>query len=107
VKTEPARMEPDEIKRVARGLVEGKVFCAEMCEPDMISMVFMPVGMGGLENHDIDKIGTVYEWLSKAGERGINGYPMFMSCQVVHVEDWTQITTKAGQIAEAIEKVLE
>lgn len=32
-------------------------------------------------------IGMLYEENSKAGPRAINGYPMFMSCNIVSIED--------------------
>ena len=33
-------------------------------------------------------LGVVYERLSQAGPRAINGYPMFMSLRLLHREDW-------------------
>jgi hypothetical protein len=33
-------------------------------------------------------LGVVYEQVSKAGPRGINGYPIFMSLRLMHREDW-------------------
>jgi hypothetical protein len=33
-------------------------------------------------------VGIVYEYYDKAGPRGINGYPMFTSCRILHREDW-------------------
>lgn len=40
------------------------------------------------EREDFMKnIGMLYEENSKAGPRGINGYPIFMSCQILSIED--------------------
>jgi len=103
---EPERLDADEVKCVARGLVEGRVFTADMCPPDMIGMVFMVVGMGGLANYDLDKVGNIYEWLDRAGERGINGMPMFMSCKVAHVDDWPLVVEMAKVIDDAIQAAL-
>ena len=36
---------------------------------------------------DVETIGAVYEEMHRALPRGINGYPMFMSCKFVHVND--------------------
>ena len=33
-------------------------------------------------------LGVVYEHMSEAGPRAINGYPMFMSLRLMHREDW-------------------
>lgn len=38
--------------------------------------------------HYFKDIGVVWEWLSKAGPRSINGYPIFFSCRLMHREDW-------------------
>jgi hypothetical protein len=34
------------------------------------------------------QIGCIWEYLSKAGPRGINGYPIFFSMHFMHVDDW-------------------
>jgi hypothetical protein len=101
------RIDADEIKKVAKGLVDGRIFTALDCPPDMIGMVFMPLGLGGLGDYDIDQIGCVYEWLDKAGERGINGFPMFMSCKVIHKDDWDAVLDRARKVAAAIEEALK
>jgi hypothetical protein len=33
-------------------------------------------------------VGVIYEHYEKAGPRGVNGYPMFMSMRILHREDW-------------------
>lgn len=33
-------------------------------------------------------LGVIYEHMSAAGPRGINGYPMFMSLRLMHRDDW-------------------
>jgi hypothetical protein len=101
------RLPEDEIKKVVLGLVNGQVFTAADCPPDMIASVFMVVGMGGLADYDMDTVGMVYEWLNKANELGINGYPTFVSCRVVHTEDWKAITERAAKVAEAMKEALQ
>lgn len=101
------RLEDDEIKRVAKGLVEGHVFTATMCPPDMIGHVFMVAALGGLSDFDPDDVAMLYEWLDKAGERGINGYPMFMSCRVVCHDDWNRVVEMAEKIVNAVAEALK
>lgn len=103
----PVRIDENEIRLVAKGLVEGRIFTFMDCEPDMIGSVFMPVGLGCLSEYDFDQIGCVFEWMDKAGERGINGYPMFLSCRVAHVDDWTQIVERAQKIATAVQEAMK
>ncbi len=45
-------------------------------------------------------VGVIYEHYAKAGPRGINGYPMFMSCLILHREDWKIIREAAAREAE-------
>lgn len=101
------RLDDDEIKKVARGIVEGHVFTATMCPPDMLSMVFMPLGLGGLSEFELDNVGNVYEWLDKAGERGINGFPMFMSCRLACQDDWDAIVDRAEKIEKALQEAMK
>lgn len=52
-------------------------------------------------------IGMLYEDYSKAGPRGINGYPMFMSCKIVSVEDtgkFVEMYKKYEEMRENFEK---
>ena len=48
-------------------------------------------------------IGMIYEEFSKAGPRGINGYPTFVSCKIVSIED----TKKFIEMYKKYEKVRE
>jgi hypothetical protein len=34
------------------------------------------------------QIGVLWEWMSKAGPRAINGYPTFFSVRLLHRDDW-------------------
>jgi hypothetical protein len=56
--------------------------------------LFMPLALGGLADFsaaDIQRIGVVWEWISAAGPRAINGYPRFFSCRFMDAEDfWTR-----------------
>jgi hypothetical protein len=100
------RLSEDEIKEVATGLVKGHYFCATQCPPDMIGMVFMVIGLGGLGDIDPETVGNIIEHLDKAGPRSINGYPTFFSCRVIHRDDWSVIVDKATAAQAAMDGVL-
>lgn len=104
---EPVRMDDAEIKKVARGLVESHVFTHAMCPPDMIGNVFMPILLGGLNGIDLDKVGGVYEWMDKANELSVNGYPTFMSCHLVHADDWVRLYELALKIEAALTEAMQ
>lgn len=54
---------------------------------------------------ELETIAACYEEMGKALPRGVNGYPMFTSCQFVHVNDMEQlherILRKEQALAEA------
>jgi len=62
------------------------VFTSTMiCEsdlPNLLSMIFLPLALMGSEQMEhlmASEPVVFYEYYSKAGPRGINGYPMFFS----------------------------
>lgn len=48
-------------------------------------------------NEYIRNIGMIYEDYSKAGPRSMNGYPMFMSCQLVSIDDTKRFREMYGK----------
>jgi|AntRauTorcE11897_2_1112592.scaffolds.fasta_scaffold00044_23 hypothetical protein len=91
IKTLP-RMEDDEIREFVDALLSGNLFTSEQVQNESdIPMVFMPLMLGASEHLEpiIDDIGCLYEYMSKAGPRGINGQPVFYSFNVLHKDDWS------------------
>lgn len=75
-----------DLKQIAIDLYDGKIFCdAMISEHDgsrMIGAIFLPLMLGAITSEeDAKDIGMVYEYLSEAGPRSINGYPIFFSCK--------------------------
>lgn len=60
-------------------------------QPDTFPMVFMSIGLGGLGDLDPHSIGCVYEFMSEAGARAVNGMPSFFSCKFMHIDDWKRV----------------
>lgn len=68
-----------------------------------LPMVFMPLAMGALSEwtkEELDDIGLIYEYMSEAGPRAINGNPCFVSFRIMNCADWKRA-------AEAITKELD
>lgn len=36
------------------------------------------------------QVGVIWEWMSEAKSRSVNGYPTFMSARFIHLEDWAR-----------------
>ena len=100
----------DELKQLVRDLVSGRVFVNSMIpegEALTLGMVFMVIGLGGLEGIDTSTIGQIYEYYHKAVPGSINGFPMFHSAQLINVEDWAKVISMANAIEAATTAVLK
>jgi len=45
----------------------------------------------GFQTTRLQNYGVIYEHLSKAGPRSINGNPCFFSCRILSVSDWARV----------------
>lgn len=76
---------------IARGLAEGRIFCdRQISQYTSIEMVFMPlIFMDEKTRKEFidDPPGIIYEYMSEAGPRAINGMPMFTSCRMLNKGD--------------------
>ena len=81
----------EELKNVAIGIHSGTIFCdRQVQDENLLGNVFMPILLGALSEwteEEAKEIGMIYEDLSEAGPRGINGYPIFMSCKMMNRKD--------------------
>lgn len=70
----------------------GHVFIdRSVTDPNIMPLVFMPIAFGcfdGWSEDDMGEIGVIYEYISKAGPKCINGCPIFMSLRMLHRDDW-------------------
>lgn len=94
----------EDLKKFVRGYCDGHIFTSgELQDPKLLEMVFMPlISEEGAEilKEEIDDVGLIWEWISKAGPRAVNGYPTFTSFNVMNMED-------AKRAAKAIKKELQ
>ncbi len=93
---EPGRHTPEELKQFVFDFVDGKVFTDRHLpaggDTNMAGMVFMTLMLMPPPPKDyIEKVACIYEHLSKAGPRSVNGMPMFMSHRFMHKDDWERV----------------
>jgi len=87
------RMSKEDLKQFIFDLCDGKIFSSTQLpegQTNLLGMIFMPLALGALSSfpkEEIEKIGCVWEYLAKASEMGVNGYPCFFSCRLMHKED--------------------
>lgn len=86
------RRSPEQLAAIAQLFAADRVFSSAHMEPheveNLLQLVFMPLALGALVGFDTSQIGIVYEELRHAMPRSINGLPCFMSCHLLHVDDW-------------------
>jgi len=104
----PSRPE-EELKQLARDLQAGHIFTdRHMSEWDRknIGMVFMVIMFMDQKDFYIpESIGMIYEYMSKAMPRGINGMPTFTSVHFLNVDDTNYVLNKAKEIDEMLKNI--
>lgn len=96
------RLDAAGVREMAQGIVTNQYFVGSQAPVDLWPMIFLPIGLGALADVDIDTLGMVVEEWSRAGDRGINGFPIFMSCKLVHVDDWAAVDEKVAAAVAAL-----
>jgi hypothetical protein len=98
-----------ELKQLAIDIVDNKVFTDRHLrdgESTNVYMVFMPIALGAFKDMTDEQkkgIGLLYEYYDKAGPRSFNGYPIFMSVQILSVDEY-QIMVKHFEEYSAIKE---
>jgi len=88
------RMTTDELTQFVLNYCDGHLFTSAHLRPgdeQLIQSIFMPLAFGAFAERSksyLEKVGLLWEHMSQAGYRGINGYPTFMSLRVMHKDDW-------------------
>lgn len=108
-KTKIVRMSKEEMQTFVREMVQGKIFTSlHVQDQSLLHLIFMPLCLGALADMSeeyVKEIGIIWEYLSKAGPRSINGYPMFLSMRVMHREDWEKIFPAVERAEKALLEV--
>lgn len=101
---------PDEIVKLAERIVRNEVFTnfhMDRGAGDLLSMVFMPIALGGLADVNPDDVGMIWEAMSEAGPRGVNGYPCFFSCHLLNRPDTKLVLEKVRAMEAALKAAKE
>lgn len=93
------------LRRLAMDIEEGKIFTSDHIreyDAQLLPSIFMPLFFSGRDFHfwmlKKNKIMLIYEYLSKAGPRSINGYPIFFSMQMLNLEDYKKLNRFRAKI---------
>jgi hypothetical protein len=80
-----------ELRQLAVDIVEGKVFTDKHDRGGLeYGDIWLPIRLGAFaewSTEDLKRIGMLYEYVNKAGDRSVNGYPTFLSLNALDMED--------------------
>ena len=86
-------MPEEQLRQFVIDWCSGRIFSSchipEGREKD-VRLVFMVLALMDLKKAEIDSLGIIYEYMSAALSRTINGMPTFMSCRLMHKDDWAR-----------------
>lgn len=98
----------EEITELARGIVTNRIWAA--WDPETLDSsfgIFLSLAASGAaaqgqDNSWLGDIGLVYEELSRANERSVNGYPSFFSAQYINREDRIKVQRECIRMSIAL-----
>lgn len=98
----------DEINALAEDIYRDRVFTSDQIRKgdlNMLPVIFVPIIFADkkiIELMQKDAPGMIYEHISEAGPRSVNGYPTFFSFHTVSQEDAKKVWEKVEQIKKAV-----
>lgn len=87
------RMTDDQLREFVDEWLAGRIVTNQSLSGDerLLRLVFMPLALGGMAGAPkgyCDSIGLIWENVNEArGGRAVNGFPMFVSCHLMHKAD--------------------
>ena len=102
------KLTDDEINALAEDIYRDRVFTSDQLRQgdlNMLPVIFVPLVFADkkiIELMQKDAPGMIYEHLSEAGPRSVNGYPTFFSFHIVSQEDAKKVWEKFEQIKKAV-----
>lgn len=106
------RLTPLERVEFVKGLLSKEIFTVQHVPNEsafLLPLIFMPIGMGVFSEAPDEykaQIGTIYAYMSEAGARVVNGFPIFRVARVVHKDDWIEILKVFVEEHNALDKAL-
>lgn len=99
----------EEMTQIAKDIWSGKIFTSShITEKSIIYQVFQsliflsPEAIDDLKARDVQ---LFFEYLSEAGPRAINGYPIFLSCSFLTGEELKFVNNKYQEIVKVMGEI--
>lgn len=92
----------EKLRELAQDYVDRKIFTDRNASSDVkLRRVFMPIAFGAFDNvpeEDMKNLGLIYEYISAAAPRSINGLPIFTSMRFLNRSDTDKLATYAKEL---------
>lgn len=102
----PKPQTPERLRWLAEHFVGKRVVAADDVPEDLLTMVFMPIGFGALEDYTREQLGELtlfaIDGEDKTTGMAVNGWPMFVSCHVWRRSDVLAAWDLAKRAREAM-----
>lgn len=104
------RMSKAELKKFVLDSLAGDIFTsAQMRDTNLMTLVFLPLGLGALHNFEpeaLKDVGIVWAYMNETfGNRSINGYPFFKACRFMHKDDWAKASAALAREQARLEEI--
>lgn len=102
-----------DLKKIAMDIVDGHIFTdrsVDAGDGNILASIFMPIALGAFaeeSKEDLEQIGMIYEYMSEAGPRSINSYPMFMSFAMLSKPQTKQVADFANAYIDIKNEMLK
>jgi hypothetical protein len=102
----------EELKQIAEDMYKDLIFTSNHVRKEdssLLSTIFMPLAFMDEKTRKEWKKNTPYiffEYMSKAGPRAINGYPIFWSAQYLYEDDYKKVLDYYNKIESAVKKAI-
>jgi len=100
-----------ELKEIAMAIRAGTIFTDRNIKPEdqyLAGSIFIPLLLmdekGRKELVD-SKPGMIYQYMSEAGPRSVNGYPCFFNMRILSQEEMEKVLDYFKKIEEVFEKI--
>jgi hypothetical protein len=110
---EVRHMSDDELRSFVDDFLAGRIFTSAQINGSqsghLLQTIFMPLCLGALAGYSdtaLSSIGVIWGYMKDALPGSINGYPIFHTMYVLHIDDW-KIAIKAIEREQERRKHIE
>lgn len=101
----------EDLKQLAKDMLADKLFTTchlRKGDERLVSSIFMPllfIDQKQRDEMEAEKVEVLFEYISEANSRSINGYPMFMTMRTMTKEEWDKVNDYYEKMKKLLNEV--